>query len=223
MRIAQFLAAITGRVVVTWRRAGLRGLCLLAALLGAQPALASGSMRCGNRIVDEGNLAAELIAACGAPSFRDQWVFGVPGQNSYVAETEVWTYDFGPSQLLRLIKLRDGQIIDIETDGYGFPKGGEGHCSPRDVVEGLSKYRLVSKCGEPFTKRSQNAYRTLPSKPQPYRYGPDAYGGDNQYLIPTYREEWVYNFGRSTPLRRVILEDGWITNVELLNSGFDPR
>lgn len=216
MRIAQFIAP----------RQRFRALAVLLLLAGcglSQAVLASGSMRCGSRIVDEGNLEAELLSACGEPSYRDRWTFNIPGQSGLYTDTEVWTYDFGPSKLLRLIKLSNGRIIDIETDGYGFTKLDHQSCSPREVVEGLSKYRLVSLCGEPLTRRAENTYRTLHNRPEPYRYGPDAYTGGNQYVAPTYREEWVYNFGRGIPLRRVTLEDGWITNVELLSSGFDPR
>ena len=201
-------------------------LWLLCALLAAgftHTAWASSSMRCSSRIVNEGDLAAELLAACGAPDYRDQWFFEAPG-GRFVAETEVWTYDFGSSQLLRLVKLRDGRIIEIETDGYGFPKGVELRCRASEVQEGLSKYRLFRKCGEPLTRRTENAYRPLPARPNVYRDGRDGqYEHRNQYVVPVYREEWVYNFGPNAPMRRVIIEDGWITYVEMLDRGFSPR
>lgn len=181
---------------------------------------ASGSMRCGSRIVDEEDLAAELLAACGEPSFRDRFLLQVPN-GSYVADTEVWTYDFGPQQLLRLVTLRNGQISNIDTDGYGFAANTTRRCEPRRVVEGLSKYRLVSLCGEPVTKRSENALKPLFARPEIYRRDGGPYAYRNQYFTPVYREEWVYNFGSRTPMRRVTLEDGRVTNVESIDSGFD--
>lgn len=198
-------------------------LCVLIAASLLSTAQASSSMRCSNRIVNEGDLAAELLAACGNPAYRDQWFFEGPG-GRFIAETEVWTYDFGSSQLLRLVKLRDGRIVEIETDGYGFAPGVELRCRASEVQEGLSKYRLFRKCGEPLTRRSENSFRPLTSRPNIYRDG--RYGQlehRNQYLIPTYREEWVYNFGSASPMRRVIIEDGWITYVEMLDRGFNPR
>jgi len=196
-------------------------LCLVILALGPVGlAEASSSMRCGSRIVDEEDLAAELLAACGEPSFRDRFVLQVPN-GSYVADTEVWTYDFGPQQLLRLVTLRNGQVSNIETDGYGFTANATRRCEPRRVVEGLSKYRLVSQCGEPITKRSENALKPLFARPEIYRRDGDPYAYRNQYFTPVYREEWVYNFGSRYPMRRVTLEDGRVTNVESIDRGFD--
>lgn len=191
---------------------------LALAFTGA--ALAGGSLRCGSRIVDEEDLAAELIAACGQPSFRDQFLVQVPN-GAHIADTEIWTYDFGPQKLLRLVTLRNGQITNIDSDGYGFTPNIKQQCEPRRVIEGLSKYRLVAQCGEPLTKRSEQAMKSLYARPEIYRGGADAYAYRNQYVTPVYREEWVYNFGSRSPMRRVILEDGRVTNVETIDHGFD--
>ncbi len=177
-------------------------------------------MRCGSRIVDEEDLAAELIAACGEPSFRDRFLVQIPN-GATVADTEVWTYDFGPQKLLRLVTLRNGQISNIDSDGYGFPPNNNPRCEPRRVIEGLSKYRLVAQCGEPLTKRSENVLKPLYARPEIYRSDGGAYAYRNQYVTPVYREEWVYNFGSRSPMRRVILEDGRVTDVESIDSGFD--
>ena len=186
-------------------------------------AQASSSMRCGSRLVGEGDYTAELLAACGEPAFRDEWQYPARYGAGLVSDTEVWTYDFGPNQLLRVVRLRDGKIGEIETDGYGFSKGSAGRCEPSAIVEGLSKYRLFRKCGEPLTRRAENVLRPLYTRPEIYRNGNDPYAYRNQYVTPTYREEWVYNFGSRTALRRVIIEDGWISNVEQLDRGYDAR
>lgn len=196
------------------------GLCGILALTFSQSTWAGASMRCGSRLVDEEDLAAELLAACGEPSYRDQFSVQLPnGVN--VADTEIWTYDFGPQQLLRLVTLRNGQISNIDTDGYGFTRNSTPRCEPRRVVEGLSKYRLVAQCGEPLTKRSGNMLKPLFNRPEIYRRDGDAYAYRNQYVTPVYREEWVYNFGSRSPMRRVILEDGRVTDVESIDHGFD--
>jgi hypothetical protein len=198
-----------------------RALLLLALWAGSAEVLASGSMRCGARLVEEEDLAAELLAACGEPSFRDPFALHGPNGGLYI-DTEVWTYDFGPQKLLRLVTLRNGQISQIETDGYGFtPSAAPPRCEPRRVVEGLSKYRLVMLCGEPVTKRSENSLRPLYARPEIYRGEGGTYAYRNQYVTPVYREEWVYNFGSRSPMRRVILEDGRVTDVETIDRGFD--
>lgn len=198
-------------------RRGLLG-WLMATL--ATDALAGSSMRCGARLVEEEDFAAEVLAACGEPSFRDP--FAVHGRNGGLfVDSEVWTYDFGPQQLLRLVTLRNGRVRQIETDGYGFPPNHAPRCEPRRVVEGLSKYRLVMLCGEPVTKRSENHLKPLYARPEIYRGQGGTYAYRNQYVTPVYREEWVYNFGSRSPMRRVILEDGRVTDVETIDRGFD--
>ncbi len=192
----------------------------ILALALSSAALASGSLRCGARIVDEEDLAAELLAICGEPSYRDQLLVQTPN-GAHIADTEIWTYDFGPQKLLQLVTLRNGQISNIESDGYGFSPNSTPRCEPRTVVEGLSKYRLVAQCGEPLTKRSEQALRSLHSQPEIYRGNGDPYAYRNQYFTPVYREEWVYNFGSRSPMRRVILEDGRVTYVETIDRGFD--
>ena len=199
-----------------WRRTG-AGILALALSCTAQ---AGGSMRCGARIVGDEDLAAELLAACGEPSYRDRLLVQIPN-GAYVADTEIWTYDFGPQKLLQLVTLRDGQISNIDSDGYGFSPNSNRRCEPRQVVEGLSKYRLVAQCGEPLTRRSETALRQYPSRTNIYRNGHDAYAGRRHYLTSVYREEWVYNFGSRSPMRRVILEDGRVTDVETIDRGFD--
>lgn len=203
------------------RRLCVLAMLLTAGILAAGPAVA-GSLRCGSRLVDENALAAELLAACGEPSLRDQWSYQLP-QGGYVADTEVWVYDLGPSQLLRLVKLRNGRIVEVETDGYGFPADAPRRCEPRALTEGLSKYRLLRRCGEPLTRRSENVLRPLYNRPEIYRHNSDPYAYRNQYVTPAYREEWVYNFGARAAMRLVVLEDGWVTYVEQLDRGFDPR
>lgn len=199
-----------------------RGLWLLVAMAVAAPVLAGSSMRCGSRLVEEEDYAAEVIAACGEPALRDTQAISGP-HGGLVADTEIWTYDFGPQKLLRLVKLQHGQVSRIETDGYGFPPGSSGarRCEPSRISDGLSKYRLLRHCGEPLTRRSEAAYRPLFARPEIYRHDRGAYASGNQYVTPVHREEWVYNFGSRTPMRRVILEDGRVTDVETIDRGFD--
>lgn len=202
------------------------GLLALAGILAAGRSEA-GSLRCGSRLVDEGDQAAELLAACGEPALRDTWNYPLP-RGGYVADIEVWVYDLGPSQLLRLVKLSNGRITEVETDGYGFPPlrpdAPPPRCEPRLINSGLSKYRLLRMCGEPLTRRAENLLKPLYARPEIYRRDQDRYAyRNNQYLTPAYREEWVYNLGPRTAMRQVIMEDGWVVEVEQLDHGFDPR
>lgn len=177
---------------------------------------AADTLRCGSRLVSLEDLSAQVLAVCGEPTYRDQWYYELPYNRGYAADVEVWTYNFGPSRLLQVLKFRDDRLIDIQSDGYGFYSSAEPHCAPSAVIEGLSKYRLLATCGEPVSKRAENILEPLTAPNGGFgRYGP--YGA----LTPVYRERWVYNFGSSSLLREVTLENGRVTEVRSGARGFD--
>ncbi len=107
-----------------------RAILLVLALAAAGTAQAS--LRCGNALVNEGDPADELLARCGPPTSVDRhtgtrppiiWRYGrpirVPGGDIDVS-IETWTYNFGPNQLMRRIRIEDGIVKSIETLGYGY-------------------------------------------------------------------------------------------------------
>ena len=107
----------SGRVVV------------LAALIGSGAAGAD-SLRCGNRLIGEGDTADHVLAHCGEPTLRKRtWItrqprfeyggqeYPFPGRDD--VPVDLWTYDFGPSKLVRRIRLVAGKVESIETLGHG--------------------------------------------------------------------------------------------------------
>lgn len=215
------------RLLTARRRAGSvhRLLALLATMLATSaPTHAGDSLRCGSRLVSAGALAPAVLAACGEPAYREVWRYDDASYAQYVGDTEAWTYNFGPNQLLRILRFREGRLTRIDTDGYGFRAAGPGSCSPNDIVDGLSKYRLVSLCGEPVLKRALGDL--LPDR-VPETFGNNVYGygyGNNRHrFVPGFREEWTYNFGERYLLRRVMLENGRVVAVEDGERGYDPR
>lgn len=193
-------------------------LLLLCAACVAAPAQASSSIRCGSKLVSEGMLAAEVLAICGEPDFRDVWAPPGAYGYGYLAPTEEWTYNLGSSQLLRVLRFRNGRLDRIQTEGYGFTPQGRGGCSPTDIRRDMSKYRLVELCGEPLTRYADYIFY---SEPQQDDWRPDLRDYYNSYT-PVYREEWTYNFGSSQLLRLVILENGRVTDVRTGRRGFNP-
>lgn len=178
-------------------------------------------MRCGSRIVSVEARAAEVLAACGEPQFRDVFSVPAPRRAGEIAEVEQWTYNFGRNQLLHVLKLRHGRLVDIRTDGYGFAPAAYPRCAPNRIVDGLSKYRLLASCGEPLTRRDVGFVTAL--KPRHRR----EYGGlstsRGHYPVEVYREEWVYNFGSNAFLKIVTLDDGAVSEVENGERGFNPH
>ncbi|TJY63134.1 DUF2845 domain-containing protein [Sinimarinibacterium sp. CAU 1509] len=192
---------------------------VLVLLLAPLETQAAGSMRCGSRLVSEGMLAAEVIAACGEPDLRDVW--SPPGTYSpgYLPPQEQWTYNFGSSKLLRLLRFSNGRLDRIDSEGYGFAKpGGSGSCAYSDIRPGMSKYRLLSRCGEPLTKSADTLWQPLSAHGA---HHPDLRALHNS-VVRVYREEWIFNFGASQLLRIVTLENGSVVDVQTGRRGFDP-
>lgn len=113
---------------------GMRALvpCVVAAVLGfAAPAHAD-ALRCGSRLVRDGDTRAEVRDLCGEPTDvqtttilrRPHYDFNgrllYYGDGVVEVPVEVWTYNFGPYKLMRRIRFVDGLIDDIETLGYGY-------------------------------------------------------------------------------------------------------
>lgn len=209
------------RLWTATRRAGsaLRLLACLLAIGATSPPRADDSLRCGSRIVSIGAFAPAVRAACGEPSYRESWRYDDASYAQYVGDTEAWTYDFGPNQLLRVLRFRNDRLTRIEHDGYGLRQPLPQRCGPNDIVERYSAYRLVALCGEPAGRRALGYL-------VPYRV-PEAYGdaggiASTPLLAPSFREEWTYNFGARYLLRRVILENGRVVEIVDGERGYDP-
>lgn len=191
-------------------------LLTLACAAWMQPACAAGSIRCDGRIIQEGALEVEVLGACGEPAYRDAWVQRAAYGNVYVTDAEEWYYNFGSNQLLRVLRLRNGRLVNIDSDGYGFDNPPQPPCNPLDIVPGLSKFRLALSCGAPASRKAMSVFAPLHPGG-----GPDAYYGAGPAVVPVYREQWVYNFGSSYLLRIVTLENGRVSDVQNGNRGFD--
>jgi hypothetical protein len=107
-------------------------LALAAALLApAVPASADG-LRCGSRLVTDGDPRSKVRHFCGEPTDVQTYYiqrhpsFTSGGRtysygNGYVEiPVEVWTYNFGPYKLMRQIRFVDGVVDEIESLGYGY-------------------------------------------------------------------------------------------------------
>lgn len=186
--------------------------------LGLGLANAGSTMRCGSRIVATEDAAAKVRAACGEPALRDVQPQFDPRNGQAFSDTEVWTYNLGPRQLLRLLRFRGGRLVDIATEGYGFMPPEHPRCTPHELVDGISKYRLLARCGEP------DARRELSLLSPAFRHdGRRSLPLPESFVTAVYREEWTYNFGANSLLRRVLLENGIVVDIEDDGRGYDAR
>jgi hypothetical protein len=184
-------------------------------LLLPAPAWAVDTIRCGSRLASVDMTAAEVLSVCGDPSYRDVWTQPGYGPN-YLGAVEEWTYNWGSSQLLRVLRFRNGRLQKIDSDGYGFADDGPGDCTQSGITHGMSKYRLVAQCGEPVTKTAD--ITQVPVDRYERVYDP-RYQYNSWETV--FREEWVYNFGPSRFMRIVHLDNARVIDVEFGARGYD--
>jgi hypothetical protein len=106
---------------------------LLLAVVAVPHAAASDTLRCGSRIISEGDTIDEVLAYCGAPVAKKRtWItrqprfeYGgqeIPFQGSEDVPVDLWTYDFGANRLMRRIRFVAGKVDSIETLEHGSSK-----------------------------------------------------------------------------------------------------
>ncbi len=110
------------------------GICLIAVALAASGPAAADSMRCGTRLMTDGDPADKVEAYCGPPVSIERreilrpWGYhrGVTVRGTYEVSVELWTYNFGPSKLMYRLRFEDGLLVDVDTltHGYYSPRTG---------------------------------------------------------------------------------------------------
>jgi hypothetical protein len=184
----------------------LRFLVLLSLIVGAPLANAT---RCNGRIVDNGAYDFQVRQRCGDPFWVEQSsVVDVRGARSPIqVQTEQvyepWFYNFGPQRLMLRLVFLDGRLINEQTLGYGVREIGN-DCRPNGLIAGLSTGEIVARCGEPQSRRSNDALIVRR----------DGFGGRREREVP--REEWVYDFGNTQFLRVLTVIDGRLQNVDTI-------
>jgi hypothetical protein len=90
-------------------------------------------------------------------------------------------------------------------------------CGTKLVAKGDTRSSVAAKCGEPtdvVTMRSLLRRPTIWANGRPYYLGQD--------FIEVPVESWLYNLGPHKLMRRVIFEDGVVSEIETLGYGYNP-
>lgn len=104
----------------------------LALFSAIAPAAADG-MRCGNRLVTDGDSMYLVQSRCGAPDDANNWVEyrterikvgSVWVERVVEVKYERWTYDFGTDRLIRFLVFEKGRLLKVDTGPYGEKKLG---------------------------------------------------------------------------------------------------
>lgn len=180
-----------------------------ASLLLLVSASADAAMRCGNRLVNDGDRDFSVQQRCGAPFFTDRY-FGIdvldrggPFERQREVEWTVWYYNFGRNALMQSLLFRDGILQRIGSLGYGVNEIGDS-CNAIANYSGMSVGELVARCGEPASRR-ENRDGVV------FRPSPRLESWRDQR-----REEWIYDFGDSRRLRLLRLENGRVVSHDTI-------
>lgn len=99
-------------------------------------------LRCGTRLVHEGDSKAEIIHKCGEPDYVECWEEERIQRDFYIpifrpraweydryrepflvkehVRIEEWTYNFGSTRFIRYLRFENGILRDISIGGYGY-------------------------------------------------------------------------------------------------------
>ncbi len=110
------------------RMTGIRFFVACAVLLAAVPAYA---FRCGTRVITQGDPADKVLNFCGSPvsvqTRRAERPYIDELGRSYLSRglveevvIEEWTYNLGPYQLMRVVRIENGRVAEVKTLGYGY-------------------------------------------------------------------------------------------------------
>ncbi|MDQ4146541.1 MAG: DUF2845 domain-containing protein, partial [Pseudomonadota bacterium] len=113
-----------------------------------------------------------------------------------------WYYDFGPNQLVRMLRFRNDRLVSVKTDGYGSDYIQRGYCDPQEIYPGLSEFELLRRCGAPDSRYSHTEFRS------------QRIGAVLTQPVSVQVDEWIYTFGNNQFIRYVTLVNGRVTRVE---------
>jgi hypothetical protein len=202
-----------------------------AALAGAPPARADGSIRCEGGIVSEGDARIDLLGKCGEPALLERRVESrtaaagtraAGALRSVGAVVEEWTYDFGPRSFVQVVTLVNGRVRSVERLSYGH--AGDGRPAPvrlpratcgdlAGIGEGDGKLDVLARCGEPALRDAWEETRTV--------YARDRKQGVAASESATVQlETWTYDLGRNRFVQFVTFENGRVIRIRSGSYGY---
>lgn len=110
------------------------GIAALSILTAAATASAD-SMRCGTKLLTDGDTLDKVEALCGPPAAIERreilrpygYNRGITVHSSYEVSVELWTYNFGPNKLMYRLRFEDGLLVDVDTLSHGYHSANESY------------------------------------------------------------------------------------------------
>jgi len=166
------------------------------------------SCKQGTVFVDDSR--ADVLMKCGEPEGKESHQEEISVQldsstkQKQFVTVEEWSYNFGPSQFMRIVTLRNGKVADIRTGDYGHSiseKPKPPAFSDRIVSIGESTSEVAAKWGEPTWKNTRQ--EELKEK----------LSDGKVRTISITIDEWTYNLGPDRFMRILEFRNGKLTDI----------
>lgn len=77
----------------------------------------AGTLRCGTRLVTEGDATAALLSKCGKPILVEpitRSAQSATGELTQISAGERWTYEQGVGKFMQIVTINNGVVVSIE-------------------------------------------------------------------------------------------------------------
>lgn len=172
------------------------------------------AFRCSGELVSEGDSKLSVLDKCGEPALIDRWpeeIIDFPDtdfEHRLGRINERWIYNFGPSQFLRIITFKDGEVFNIENGSRGFTVvPGMQFCNFNVLSLGITTIELETRCGEPDLKEQR--YETVTTRIP---------GGRRQVTVTI--DKWTFNLGPTHFMRILTFRNGELVEIKTGEKGF---
>ncbi len=94
-----------------------RHIVLGMALFLAGFAAHAGTLRCGTRLITEGEATSSLLSKCGKPILVEpitRSAQSATGELTQISAGERWTYEQGAGKFMQIVTINNGVIVSIE-------------------------------------------------------------------------------------------------------------
>ncbi len=122
-------------------------LLLLFTVCGLAASMSAQALRCGTKVITEGDIQIKVLHYCGEPEYTNEsvvyqlirvpWWYDTERRGHRAAtdwsthkgptrqiEVEVlieeWIYNFGPHKFMRRIRFKNGYVVRVDTLEYGY-------------------------------------------------------------------------------------------------------
>lgn len=167
------------------------------------------AVRCGSKLIKEGDPVSRLERYCPEPFWIERWSNPAALDNSpYAVQLtdgmEAWYINFGPRKLVRRMVFRSGMLKSEQTLTYGFNRAPEkNNCSGSDLDRaGDTLVDLYRRCGAP----DHESYYPVTIYPRQHAHPQPGYGYPSVPVV-VYRLVWTY-YPRRGDTRVFHIEDG---------------